>query len=206
MDDLNVRTANVYNMIMQRCYNEKMTGYKHYGGRGIYVDDEWLNNPTSFFNWYKANYFDGGQVDRINNDGPYSEANCRMVSAKENGRNRRNTRLIEAFGEKKNAAEWVDDERCHVSDWRNLLRRIDCGVPPEVAMSKDYRANRYSLAGKTQRESAPQIEAFGESKSLGDWSEDGRCLVSKKTLHYRLSNGWSTEEAITTKKNGAYHK
>ncbi len=196
--NLHVKTVSVYHMMIQRCYNPKMTGYKNYGGRGITVSDEWLNDPTSFFNWYKSYYFDGGQVDRINNDGPYSKENCQVVSAKTNIRNRRNTRLVEAFGEKKNAAEWVDDPRCFEKDWRNILRRIDRGVDPEMAMSKGYKKDRYSRAAASQHKKNPQLAAFGETKSLAEWTADPRCVVSKQTLFYRLCNAWVPEIAIAT--------
>jgi len=196
--NLSVKSASVYHMIMQRCYNPKMTGYKNYGGRGITVSDEWLDDPTKFFDWYKKHYFDGGQVNRIDNNGQYSKENCQVVSAKTNGRNRRNTRFVEAFGEKKNAAEWVDDPRCFEKDWRNILRRIDRGVDPEMAMSKDYKKDRYSRAAASQHKSSPRFAAFGETKSLAEWTADPRCVVSKQTLFYRLCNTWDTEVAITT--------
>lgn len=196
--NLHVKATNVYHMMIQRCYNPKMTGYKNYGGRGITVSNEWLNNPTSFFDWYKKHYFEGGQVDRVDNDGLYSKENCQMVSAKTNNRNRRNTRLIEAFGEKKNAAEWVNDPRCFEKDWRNILRRIDRGVDPEIAMSKNYKKDRYARSAATQHKNSPQITAFGETKSLAEWAIDQRCVVSKQTLYYRLRNLWSSEQAIET--------
>lgn len=195
--DINLKVSNVYNMMMQRCYNPKMSNYKNYGGRGIYVDQEWLDHPERFRKWYKDNYFDGCQVDRIDNDGPYSPDNCRLASPTANSRNRRNTNFIEAFGEKKNAAAWVEDERCHVKDWRNLLKRIECGVDPELAMSEDYKQDRYRRASSAQRKTAPQIQAFGESKCLIEWVEDDRCSISRKLLHSRIKAGWNPEKAIT---------
>lgn len=204
--DMRVRTANIYNMILQRCYNDKFSNYSGYGGRGIYVSDEWLTDPTSFFTWYRENWFDGGQVDRIDNNGPYSSDNCRMSSAKQNGRNRRVTANVTAFGESKNCAAWVEDPRCHVKNWRTLDRRIRMGVDPEVAMSENYKAVRYAKSKKTLRTTFRQITAFGESKSLSDWAEDPRCNTTMKNLHIRLKHGWEPEEAITAPKNSRYKK
>lgn len=197
--DINVKTSNIYNMMLQRCYNPKFTGYDNYGGRGIFVSQEWIDNPTAFFDWYKANYFEDGQVDRLDNEGPYSEDNCKVVTRKENNRNRRTTVNIEAFGESKNAAAWVEDPRCHVKDWRNLFNRVvRRGVDAELAMSAEYNADRYARAAKSNRQAAPQIEAFGESKCLADWVDDERCVVEKRTLWARISNEWELERAITT--------
>lgn len=193
-----MRASRVYKLMLERCYNPKMTGYKDYGGRGIYVSEQWLSNPTDFFDWYGSHFFEDCQVNRIDNDGPYSKNNCKLVTATENSRNRRNTRNYEAFGESKNLAAWAEDPRCQEKNWRNIDRRLQCGATLEEAMSSDYKSIRYNKSSKTQRKEAPAIVAFGESKSLADWAEDDRCQVSKGTLWYRISNGWDAEKAIST--------
>lgn len=38
---------------------------------------------------------EGAQIDRINNDGPYSKENCRWSSPRENSNNRRNTIIVD---------------------------------------------------------------------------------------------------------------
>lgn len=68
----------VYNSMIQRCNNTKDSAYKHYGGRGIKVCDEWFNDRTSFFEWaYKNGYSEGLTIDRINTNGNYEPSNCR---------------------------------------------------------------------------------------------------------------------------------
>lgn len=43
------------------------------------------------------------------------------------------------------------------------------------------------------------VSAFGEIKSVAQWSRDNRCVVSKHTLRSRISNSkWEAEKAITT--------
>lgn len=39
--------------------------------------------------------------------------------------------------------------------------------------------------------------AFGESKPLGAWMEDERCVVAYPTLVARLNRGWDHERALT---------
>lgn len=41
------------------------------------------------------------------------------------------------------------------------------------------------------------VTAFGESKTAAAWSRDSRCVVTYVAIIYRLSHGWSPEEAIT---------
>lgn len=46
------------------------------------------------------------------------------------------------------------------------------------------------------------IEAFGEIKTLSQWSEDSRCQTTNSGLIYRLKNGYSPEEAILSPPGG----
>lgn len=86
----------IWRGMMARCYEPDFYqgNYKHYGARGITVDPEWHN----FDNFYKdmsPRPSDEMQLDRIDNDGPYSKENCKWSTPSENSRNRRNTRYIE---------------------------------------------------------------------------------------------------------------
>jgi hypothetical protein len=44
------------------------------------------------------------------------------------------------------------------------------------------------------------VHAFGEQKTVADWSEDHRCIVNHITLRSRLSRGTPPETAITSKR------
>lgn len=49
------------------------------------------------------------------------------------------------------------------------------------------------------------VEAFGERKTLSEWSSDARCRVSWGTLKDRIRRGWDSERAITQQRR-AYPK
>lgn len=46
------------------------------------------------------------------------------------------------------------------------------------------------------------VNAFGESKTIGQWIADSRCKVDKESsLRMRISRGWNPEVAIQTPNN-----
>lgn len=73
-----------------RCQDPQVEQYRFYGARGIIVCDLWSNSWPEFKKWALANGYQRGlQIDRINNDGPYSPDNCRWVTHEVNDQNKR---------------------------------------------------------------------------------------------------------------------
>lgn len=88
-----------YYGMKSRCYDKTDKRYSDYGGRGIEICPEWLENFENFVSWSLENGFDDNlQIDRIDNDSGYSPRNCRWISIKENCRNRRSNVMIEYQG------------------------------------------------------------------------------------------------------------
>ena len=125
----------VWQAMKRRCYNKHDKYYTSYGGRGIIVCPEWNNKFESFRDWALANdYNTGMQIDRSDNDGPYSPNNCQFVTPKENARNRRSNRIISIFGEEKVMAAWVEDNRSVVNA-QVFCNRLYHGWSPEKALT-----------------------------------------------------------------------
>lgn len=71
-----------------RCNQKSYHAYARYGGRGIKVCERWEKDFMNFYNDMKDTYFEGAELDRINNNGNYTSENCRWVSHEENCNNR----------------------------------------------------------------------------------------------------------------------
>jgi len=127
------RVYKVWTGMKQRCANPNNDEYKNYGDRGVYVCDEWQDFEV-FAAWAEENGYDGKlDIDRIDNDGPYSPENCHWVTRSENLRNTRRSRKLTALGETKTMIAWSEDERCQVS-YVTLSSRIRRDWNPEDAI------------------------------------------------------------------------
>lgn len=113
----------------QRCFNKNHTHYDKYGGRGIKVCQEWLDDFKAFYDWAINNGWQSGlQIDRIDNDGDYEPSNCRFVTHMVNCRNRGNNILITVSNITKTLAEWSSETGLSYS---LLHKRYQNGWPPD---------------------------------------------------------------------------
>ena len=94
----------------RRCNCSSYDGYKHYGGRGIAVCEEWKNNFQAFYEWSMANgYTDELTIDRIDVNGNYEPSNCRWVTRKVQSNNTRVNHFVTLNGCTKTLAEWAEE-------------------------------------------------------------------------------------------------
>lgn len=90
------RLFTVWWNMMCRCYEPKNNRYYRYGARGIAVCPRW-HDVRNFISDMQGTWFEGGELDRKDNDGDYEPDNCRWVTALEQARNRSNTYITESM-------------------------------------------------------------------------------------------------------------
>lgn len=127
----------IYTGMKTRCCNSNSKDYPRYGGRGISICQEWLDDSLKFRDWALSNgYKDDLTIDRIDVNKGYSPDNCRWVSAKKQANNRRNCLFITFEGKTMSASEW-----CELKGWdRHVIpARLKKGWSLEKAMTTPLR-------------------------------------------------------------------
>lgn len=118
----NTRQYTIYQLMMQRCYSKTTRGYAGYGGRGIEVCERWREGFENFWEDMGPTYEKSLLLERVLNDGPYSQKNCKWATRTEQQNNRRTSNFIEAFGQKMTAPQWSRHTGVPVESIRGRLR------------------------------------------------------------------------------------
>lgn len=177
------RLYQIWCNMKSRCYNENSNRYERYGGRGITICDEWLNDPQAFYDWAMSHgYDDTLSIDRIDNDGNYEPSNCRWISNKEQSNNRSSNHLITYEGKTMNMTQWSE----YLGIPRKTLSdRLASGWSVEKAFTT-----------KSKKHAPAEIEYNGEKHSYAEWSRITG--IPADTLANRIKKGMSPEQALTT--------
>lgn len=115
-----------------RCYIKSCGSWEYYGGRGVFVCEEWKENFMSFYNWAIDNGWQKGlQLDKDSkgikngtNSLCYSPETCCFVTRMENCNNRRNNHRIEYNGVSATLSEW---SRLYNTTGKQIKRNLDKG-------------------------------------------------------------------------------
>ena len=117
------RLNNIFVHMKQRCYNPSNHAYDRYGGRGIFIHKQWLDDPDEFCEWALTHgYQDDLSIDRINNDDGYYPENCHWIPLKEQNDNR-STGLGKFLykGEEKTLLQWCTELNLSYDAMRNRI-------------------------------------------------------------------------------------
>jgi hypothetical protein len=119
----------IWQQMLHRCYLEKNSHYKSYGGRGIKVCKRW-HDPTNFFE-DMGEPLKGMSLDRIDNNKGYYKENCRWATREDQANNKRTNRIITVNGENLTMAQAA---RKYSISYDKLKYRIYAGWPPNKAV------------------------------------------------------------------------
>ncbi len=119
----------------QRCENPRRRDYARYGGRGIIVCPRWIEDFPAFLKDMGLRPSAVHTLERVDNEKGYHPDNCEWATYTTQANNKRNNRIIEAFGCQRTVAEWAREIGINA---RALRGRLDRGIAPEVALTAPW--------------------------------------------------------------------
>ena len=124
-----------------RCNNPKNPNWTDYGGRGIRClwknVNVFLAEMQESYNEHIERFGkENTQIDRIDNNGDYCNANCRWVTRKEQMRNTRHNKLLTFRGETKCLKEWAEGSQIR---YKTMYARMAKGWSIEKILTTPTR-------------------------------------------------------------------
>lgn len=114
-------TYQTWRAMLRRCSDPGHPSYLNYGGRGVGVCDEWKTFERFLSDMGERP--EGTWLDRIDCDGDYCKSNCRWLSTKLQGSNRRNNVFYEMDGKRLTVPQWAELLGAKEGTIRARLRR-----------------------------------------------------------------------------------
>jgi len=115
------KTYRSWRSMMARCYNTKHPHYKNYGGRGILVCIKWFRFEGFLDDMGERP--NGMTLDRIEDAKIYCKSTCRWATYKQQGRNRRNNRMLKYGNQIHCLTEWAEITGIKKTTLRERLSR-----------------------------------------------------------------------------------
>lgn len=162
----------------QRCYNQNNPEYKNYGGRGIGICDEWLNDFTKFYEWMISAGWENGKtgreqtIERNDVNGDYCPGNCKLIPIEEQQLNKSNSRRITAFGETKILSQWANETGIPITTIKARIDRLG------------WSCERAVLEPVKKAKNIDEIAYLGKTKTLNAWAKEFG--ISQSTAHYLM--------------------
>lgn len=175
-----------FSSMKTRCYNKNNPAYKNYGGRGIKICDEWLNDKNKFIEWSLVNGFRKElTIDRKDNNGNYEPNNCWWVDRKTQNNNKRNIVRHKCFGEYLTITE---ASKKYKISFKKLETRINsCGLTLEQAIKIGNK--------KKQKKDAKLYKYNNKNYTLKDLEKIYN--IKSHTIYERICKGISVNKALT---------
>jgi hypothetical protein len=131
------KLKDLWRNMMKRCNDPFDRRWADYGGRGIKVCREWSTDRYKFYAWCLENGCAKHlQIDRKDNDGPYSPENCKFSTRVEQSNNTRKSRFLEWNGKRLTVAQWARELGVRQM---SLQHRVDRRWPIDRIFTQPYR-------------------------------------------------------------------
>lgn len=171
-----------WDKMKQRCLNPKHKNYRHYGGAGVTICQDWQDSFLAFYRDMGPMPTPRHTVEREDGTKGYSPDNCRWATRAEQARNRRDNILLTFNGKTQVVKDW--EKETGIPD-NTIINRLRKGWPIDQVLSPVKKP----FVGKQNF-----LTHNGATLSHSEWAR--KIGINRDTIRERLRNGWSVEMAL----------
>jgi DNA-binding protein Fis len=202
----NEKLYGVWRGMIKRCYDPNHQAYERYGGRGITVCQEWLDNYEAFRDFMLVNGYDEyglayeNTIDRIDNNKGYSPDNCRVATMRTQSLNKSSNHLITYKGKKMTVTEAA--EKNNLTN-HQVFNRLDKGWSMNRALHQPlgkvstYTASNQTctiaewaqIMGVTDAVIRGRLRTHTMQEIYNEWREKGSLEVGDYSIKLEDANG-----------------
>ncbi len=164
----------VWTQMLVRCHNPRSANYRLYGGRGIFVCDEWRSSFVAFLSSVGARPL-GTTLDRIDNSKGYEPLNVRWATPRDQAVNRSSTRLVTIDGITRCATDWA--RLAGVSD-TCILYRLRKGLSGQALLREGRHGKALTAASEAAQRRDPTYFALAAERLRAE--EQGTTLPAAR--------------------------
>lgn len=136
----NHRLQHIFYNAKRRCYDKKNQYFSDYGGRGVFICDEWLQNPIKFVKWGLQNGWEPGlDLDKdiksksLGLEIPrYSPETCQFITRLENANNKRNNVKFSCNGKTMTIPQWGREVGIKHGTIRNRIFKLGWSIEKAI--------------------------------------------------------------------------
>lgn len=178
----NTRLYRIWNAMKRRCLTKTNDTFEHYGGRGIKICNEWIEDYMNFYNWaINSGYSDELTIDRIEVNGNYEPSNCRWITIQEQQNNKRNNTYIKNYERIQTLKQWSQELNI---PYGTLLKRRKLGWDKQDILKPQKRAVKHSNINGVSWEDYKQrwrarITIKGKTIHLGRYKEEKNAIIAR---------------------------
>lgn len=174
----------VWKGIKKRCFNKMEPAYPRYGGKGITMAPEWVDNFPAFLAHVGSRPTPKHSIDRIDGTKGYVPGNLRWATAQEQNRNKPGWVVeLTLHGRTMLLTDWAQELGLTVQTLKSRLQR---GWPIEQVLSP---------AKKRPGKPDHLLTLDGVTLPIPEWAR--RTGLQKGTIANRLRRGWTVKAALT---------
>lgn len=187
-----------WNHMMNRCKYVTNDNYKHYGGRGIQIEDpRWLD-VTNFVADMGVRPA-GTSLDRIDNEKGYCKENCRWATPKQQARNKRTSAYLTFEGKTQTKADWAEELGVSIDYIKHRIKKgwsleeiiTEDKFPGKRLFSTKYEQGKFMARREVKAKLKPKLNKYSKLiQDIYDYHGGLKKAADKMGVSIQLAANW----------------